>query len=108
MLFLVATILNVITHLYEVIYLSIFVLANYYPYNRYETYTALSFVDPVLTVWIYTAVVALVFAIILRKRNGLWTTVQPWMDEQGPPALAANSGSKRPGEQWQQQLSYAV
>lgn len=60
------------------------------------------FVDPVITVWFYTAVVAFVFAIVIRKRNGLWTTLQPWMDDQGPPALAANPHLKGPGEQWQQ------
>lgn len=84
------------------IYLSIFVLADFYLYDRYETYTALTFVDPILTVWIYTAVVSLIFGIVIRKRNGLWTTLQPWMDQHGPPALAANPNSKGAGEQWQQ------
>lgn len=60
------------------------------------------FVEPVITVWFYTAVVAFVFAVVIRKRNGLWTTLQPWMDDQGPPALAANPSLKGPGEQWQQ------
>ncbi|KAI3395910.1 hypothetical protein diail_695, partial [Diaporthe ilicicola] len=95
-LFLVATVLNLVIHLYSLIYYSIFALAEFYNYNRYETYTAIAFIDPVITVWIYTAIVALVFAVIIRKRNGLWTTVKPWMDEQGPPALAANLGHKGP------------
>ncbi|KAI7786146.1 hypothetical protein LA080_004530 [Diaporthe eres] len=101
-LFLVAAILNLFPRLYTVIYLSIFVLAEFYNFNHYETYTAILFVEPVITVWIYTVVVALIFTIVIRRRNGLWTTLQPWMDEQGPPALAANPGAKGPGEQWQQ------
>ncbi|KAK2604035.1 hypothetical protein N8I77_006995 [Diaporthe amygdali] len=101
-LFLVAAILNFVTQLYTLIYLSVFVLADFYLYDRYETYTALMFVDPVINDWIYTAVVSLVFVIVIRKRNGLWTTVQPWMDQEGPPALAANPIHKGRGEQWQQ------
>lgn len=101
-LFLVAAVLNLIVHLYALIYVSVFVLADFQLYRHYETYTAIMFVDPVITVWIYTAAVAFVFVIVIRKRNGLWTTLQPWMDEQGPPALAANPSLKGPGEQWQQ------
>ncbi|KAK7696698.1 hypothetical protein SLS64_014300 [Diaporthe eres] len=101
-LFLVAAILNLFPRLYTVISLSIFVLAEFYNFNHYETYTAILFVEPVITVWIYTIVVALIFTIVIRKRNGLWTTLQPWMDDQGPPALAANPNAKGPGEQWQQ------
>lgn len=90
------------------IYLSIFELADFYIYDRYETYTAMMFVNPIINVWLYTAVVALVFAIVTRKRNGLWTTLQPWMDQHGPPALAANPSSKGPGEQWQQPSNHHV
>ncbi|KAH8763323.1 hypothetical protein F5883DRAFT_677296 [Diaporthe sp. PMI_573] len=102
MLFLIAAVLNLITRLYMLIYISIFVLSNFYDYDRYETITALFFVDPIINVWIFVAVASLVCTILIRKRNGLWTTLQPWMDAQGPPALAANPSYKSPGEQWQQ------
>lgn len=103
MLFLIAAVLNFITHLYMLFYISIFVLSNFYAYdNYYETYTALMFVDPIITAWIFVAAVSLVCAIVIRKHNGLWTTLQPWMDAQGPPALAANPSYKGPGEQWHQ------
>jgi hypothetical protein len=103
MLFLIAAVLNFITHLYMLFYISIFVLSNFYAYdNYYETYTALMFVDPIITAWIFVAAVSLVCAIVIRTHNGLWTTLQPWMDGQGPPALAANPSYKGPGEQWHQ------
>lgn len=55
------------------------------------------FLDPIIDDWIFIVTVALVFAIALRKHNGLWATMQPWMDGQGPPALAATSGAKGAG-----------
>lgn len=55
------------------------------------------FLDPIMNEWIYTVIVSLVFLIATRKHNGLWTTLQPWMDGQGPPALAARTGAKRTG-----------
>jgi len=75
--FLIAAVLNLITRLYMLIYISIFVLSNFYGYDRYETITALFFVDPIINVWIFVAVASLVCTILIRKRNGLWTTLQP-------------------------------
>lgn len=51
-------------------------------------------IDPIMNEWLFTTTVALVFAIFIRKRNGLWTTMQPWMDGQTPPALVGSSGAK--------------
>lgn len=56
------------------------------------------FLDPFMSEWIFTVIVVLVFSIAIRKRNGLWTTMQPWMDGQGPPALVASSGAKGVGQ----------
>lgn len=92
-LFLIAIILNFITRLYGLIYVALFTLPDYY--WDHESYTVIMFLDPFLTEWIYTAAVALIFAIAIRKRNGLWTTVQPWMDGQAPPALAAKGIGQR-------------
>lgn len=102
MLFLVAAVLNLTIHLYMLFYVSIFILSSFYLYDSYETYTALMFVDPIISVWIFVAVVSLVCAIVIRKHNGLWTTLQPWMDAQGPPALVGSPSYKGPGEQWHQ------
>jgi hypothetical protein len=102
MLFLVATVLYFITRLYLLIYFSIFILSDFYQYDSYETYTALNFVDPIISTWIFVAVASLVCAILIRKHNGLWATLQPWMTSQQPPALAANPSYKGAGEQWQE------
>lgn len=83
-LFLAATILNLITRLYGLIYASLFNLAGFD--WDHESYTVIMFLDPFLSEWIFTVIVALVFSIAIRKRNGLWTTMQPWMDGQGLPA----------------------
>lgn len=92
-IFLAAIILHLITRLYGIIYASIFNLAALD--WGHESYTVIMFLDPFLSEWIFTVIVALVFAIAIRKRNGLWTTVQPWMDGQGPPALAAKGVGHR-------------
>lgn len=83
-LFLAATMLNLITRLYGLIYASVFNLAGFD--WDHESYTVIMFLDPFMSEWIFTVIVALVFSIAIRKRNGLWTTMQPWMDGQGPPA----------------------
>lgn len=59
-----------------------------------ETYMITMFLDPIINGWIYIVTVALVFTIAIRKRNGLWTIMQPWMDGQTPPALVASSVAK--------------
>lgn len=104
MLFLIATVLNFVSNLYLLIYDALFVLSNYtlYSYDNYDTYTALLFVDPILVVWLSVIAMSLVCAVVIRKNNGLWSTVQPWMNTQIPPALAANLSYKGPGDQWQQ------
>lgn len=81
-LFLVATTLNLVIRLYGIICVSIFVLSEF-PWER-KTYAAIMFLDPIIDDWIFVVTVALVFFIALRKHNGLWTTMQPWMDGQGP------------------------
>ncbi|KAG6368728.1 hypothetical protein INS49_002942 [Diaporthe citri] len=94
-LFLAAIVLNLIARLYGIIYASIFNLAGLD--WGHESYTVVMFLDPFMSEWIFTVIVALVFSIAIRKRNGLWTTMQPWMDAQGPPALAT-SGAKGMGQ----------
>ncbi|KAG8162649.1 hypothetical protein KVR01_007127 [Diaporthe batatas] len=102
MLFLIATVLYFISNLYLLIYTALFVLSNFYPYDSYETYTALLFIDPIVVTWTFVIASSLVCAVVVRKNNGLWSTLQPWMNEQIPPALAANANYKGHGEQWQQ------
>lgn len=95
-LFLAATILNLIARLYGLIYASLFNLDGMD--IDHEGYTVIMFLDPFMSEWIFTVIVALIFSIAIRKGNGLWTTMQPWMDAQGPPALAASSGAKGVGQ----------
>lgn len=105
MLFLIAAVLNLVCNMYLFINTVIFVLSDFYrfgSYTSYEAYTALMFVDPIITTWVLVASVSLVCAVLIRKNNGLWATVQPWMSSQVPPALAANPSYKATGEQWQQ------
>ncbi|POS70820.1 hypothetical protein DHEL01_v210787 [Diaporthe helianthi] len=102
-LFLVATIMNLISHLYILIYTAMFVLTGFILASDYETYTAIMFVDPILNIWTWVVALSLVCTILIRKQKGLWATMQPWMDQQGgPPALAGNPNSKGLGEHWKQ------
>lgn len=64
-------------------------MSDFYLYDSYETYTALMFVDPIFSVWFFTAAVSLVCVIVIRKRNG-------------EHVLAANQSYKGPGDHWQQ------
>lgn len=92
-LFLYAAILNLLTRLYSIIYVSLFLLAHVKIHVPSKTWAALSIVGPILTAWIYAAIVAIIVTIAVRKHNGLWTTVQSWTEEERRPLLATDSNA---------------
>ena len=54
------------------------------------TPVAFNAVDPILNSWVMFVILVLLFAIGVRKKKGLWSTHQPWMDNmsQMPPVQA--------------------
>ena len=56
--------------------------------------------DYVIEFWTLFVILVLLFTMSVRKRNGLWTTPQPWMG--GPPAAMASMQQQHPGT-WQGQ-----
>lgn len=75
-----------------------------------KTYTAMVIAGPILTTWVYAAVVAILVTIALRKHNGLWSTVQPWLgtEEESNPVLAADPSSTGADEELPEESSSAV
>ncbi|KAL2286551.1 hypothetical protein FJTKL_06905 [Diaporthe vaccinii] len=107
-LFLYAAVLNLLTRLYSLIYVSLFLLAHVKIYVPSKTWTALSIVGPILTTWIYAAIVAIIVTIAFRKHNGIWTTVQSWTEEERRPLLATDSNAAGEDEHLPEASSGAV
>lgn len=110
MLFLYAAILNWFTRLYYIVYVSVFLLGGVRIHVPSKTYTALLIASPILTAWVYAAIVAILTTIALRNHNGLWSTVQPWLgtEEESHPVLAADPGSTGVNEQLPEESSSAA
>lgn len=66
--------------------------------------------SPILTAWVYAAIVAILVTIAVRKQNGLWSTVQPWLgtEEESNPVLAADTTSTGVDEELPEESSSAV
>lgn len=81
--------------MYSLVYVSVFILAGVRIYFPSKTYTAILIAGPILTAWVYSAIVAILLTIAVRKHNGLWSTVQPWLgtEEESHPVLAADPSS---------------
>lgn len=107
-LFLYAAVLNLLTRLYSLIYVSLFLLAHVRIYIPSKTWTALSIVGPILTAWIYAAIVAIIVTIAVRKHNGLWTTTQPWTEGERRPLLGSDHNATGVDEQLPEESSSAV
>ncbi|KAK7699311.1 hypothetical protein SLS64_011769 [Diaporthe eres] len=108
-LFLYAAILNLLTCLYSIIHVSLFLLAHVKIHVPSKTWAALSIVGPILTAWIYAAIVAIIVTIAVRKHNGIWTTVQSWTEEEERrPLLATDSNATGVDEHLPEASSGAV
>lgn len=110
MLFLYAAILNLFTRLYSLVYVSVFILAGVRISFPSKTYTAILIAGPILNGWVYAAIAAILVTIAVRKHNGLWSTVQPWLgtEEESHPVLAADPSSTGVDEQVPEESSSAV
>lgn len=110
MLFLCAAVLNLVTCLYSLVYASVFLLAGVRIHFPSKTYTAILIAGPILTEWVYAAIVAILVTIAVRKHNGLWSTVQPWLgtEEESHPVLVADPSSTGEDEQLPEESSIAV
>lgn len=110
MLFLYAAILNMFTHLYSLVYVSVFILAGVRISFPSKTYTAILIAGPILNGWVYAAIAAILVTIAVRKHNGLWSTVQPWLgtEEESHPVLAADPSLTDVDEQVPEESSSAV
>lgn len=109
-LFLYAATLNLFTRLYSLVYVSVFLLAGVRIHAPSKTYTAILIAGPILTAWVYAAIVANLVTIAVRKNNGLWSTVQPWhgTEEESHPVLGADPSSTGVDEQVAEESSSAV
>lgn len=110
MLFLYAAILNLFTRLYSLVYVSVFILAGARISFPSKTYAAILIAGPILNGWVYAAIAAILVTIAVRKHNGLWSTVQPWLgtEEESHPVLAADPSSTGADEQVPEESSSAV
>lgn len=90
--------------------MSVFILAGVGIRAPSKTYTAMVIAGPILTTWVYAAVVAILVTIALRKHNGLWSTVQPWLGtrEESHPVLATDPSSTGADEELSEESSSAV
>jgi hypothetical protein len=91
-LFLVIGILYLLRNTWELAYDATWGLKNN-PFLTVPLY--IQVLDPILDIWTTFVILVLVFVIGCRKRDGLWTTHQPWM---------ANYGGGAPQVQQPQQV----
>ncbi|CAK7206568.1 hypothetical protein SEUCBS139899_009364 [Sporothrix eucalyptigena] len=54
-------------------------------------------VDPLLNAWIFFVVLVLLYVLLARRARGLWSTVQPWMQNQQAPGGAYYQPVYNPG-----------
>ena len=69
--------------------MSLFILAGVRIPVPSKTYTAILIAGPILTAWVYAAIVAILVTIAVRKHNGLWTSVQAGTEEERQPFLSS-------------------
>ncbi|OIW24633.1 hypothetical protein CONLIGDRAFT_101313 [Coniochaeta ligniaria NRRL 30616] len=74
-IFLVATILLFVRFTWQLAFVATWVLVDA-PEGQP---IAIGVVDPILTAWVMFVILVLLFVIGIRKKQGLWTTHQPWM-----------------------------
>jgi hypothetical protein len=101
---LVTTILNVIRCTWNVAYDATWIN----PDKPRALPLALAIVQPILSTWPFFVLLVLLFAMGVRKKDGLWSTGQPWAGNGVHVAYApAGPGGAAPGAQQLQPQAYA-
>ncbi|KAK7418766.1 hypothetical protein QQX98_003784 [Neonectria punicea] len=75
--FLAASVLNFI----RLVWLMAFNIMARLTYTFVPYPKTLLFLDIFLDIWVFSIVLILLFSIAIQKKNGLWTTLQPWMND---------------------------
>lgn len=100
-IFLVAAILQFIRYVWSIAYEATWVLPN-----NVSMPLAINAVDPIMSVWTNFVILVLLFVIGIRKQKGLWTTQQPWMNQQVMAPPPQQGGWGQGGMYPQQQAVY--